>query len=94
VIASAKSAVRIRRIDAAATGDAPGAVLARAQAHLKQGELAAAVTEVEALPTPSRDAFAGWLDDARARTSADATLSTLESALLLSMGGAPGEAKP
>ena len=94
VIASAKSAVRIRRIDAAATGDAPGAVLARAQAHLKQGELAAAVTEVEALPATSRDAFAGWLDDARARTSADATLSTLESALLLSMGGAPGEAKP
>jgi hypothetical protein len=94
VIASAKSAVRIRRIDAVTTGEAPGAVLARAEAHLKQGELAAAVQEVEALPAPSRDAFASWLEDARARTSADATLSTLESALLLSMGGAPGEAKP
>jgi hypothetical protein len=94
VIASAKSAVTIRRIDAVATGDAPGAVLARAEAHLKQGELAAAVQEVEALPAPSRDAFASWLEDARARASADATLSTLQSALLLSMGGALGEAKP
>jgi hypothetical protein len=94
VIASAKLAVRIRRIDAGATGEGPGAVLARAEAHLKQGELTAAVKEVEPLPTPSRDVFASWLDAARARTSADATLSSLEGALLLSMGGATGEAKP
>jgi hypothetical protein len=94
VIASAKLAVRIRRIDAAATGEGPGAVLARAEAHLKQGDLAAAVKAVEPLPTSSRDVFTNWLDAARARTSAGATLSTLESALLLSMGGATGDAKP
>jgi hypothetical protein len=94
VIASAKSAVKIRRIDAEETGDTAGAVLARAATHLKQGDVAAAVKEVDALPAPARDAFAGWLEDAHARISADATLSTLQSAVLASMGGAPGEAKP
>jgi hypothetical protein len=94
VIASAKSAVKIRRIDVGETGDTPGAVLTRAEAHLKQGDLPAAMKEVEALPAPSHDAFASWLEDARARVSADATLSTLQGALLTSMGGAPGEAKP
>jgi hypothetical protein len=94
VIASAKSAVRIRRIDGAANGDQPSAVLARAEAHLKQNELAAAVKEVESLPAPAREAFASWLDGARARASADETLGRLQSALLLSMGGAAGEAKP
>jgi len=94
VIASAKSAVKIRRIDVGETGDTPGAVLARAEAHLNQGDLAAAVKEVEALPAPSHDAFASWLEDAHARVSADATLSTLQSVLLTSTGGAPGEAKP
>ena len=90
VIASAKSAIAIRRIDAAATGSEPGAVLARAEAQLKQGELAAAVKEVETLPAPSRDAFAGWLDDARARISADETLGKIESTVLLSLSGAAG----
>lgn len=94
VIASAKSAVKIRRIDAEETGDTAGAVLARAATHLKQGDVAAAVKEVDALPAPARDAFAGWLEDAHARISADATLSTLQSAVLASMGGAPAEAKP
>ena len=94
VIASAKSAVKIRRIDAEETGDTAGAVLARAATHLKQGDVAAAVKEVDALPAPARDAFAGWLEDAHTRISADATLSTLQSAVLASMGGAPGEAKP
>ena len=94
MIASAKSAVQIRRIDAASSGDEPGDLLATAEAQLKQGDLAAAVKAVEALPSPSREAFASWLDDAGARISADETLSKLESAVLASMGGATGIAKP
>jgi hypothetical protein len=95
MIASAKSAVSIRRIGADITGNEPGAVLARAEAELKQGELTAAIKEVEALPAPSRDALAGWLDDARARGSANETLSKLESTVLASLGGGAGPgAKP
>jgi hypothetical protein len=95
MIASAKSAVSIRRIDADTTGTEPSAVLARAAEALKQGDLAAAIKEVEALPAPNRDAFAGWLDDARARASVNDTLTTLESAVLASLGGgAVPQAKP
>jgi hypothetical protein len=92
MIASAKSAVSIRRVGEDTAGSEPNAVLARAETALNQGDLASAIKEVEALPTPARDAYARWLDDARARVSANATLNTLESAVLASFG-AP-EAKP
>jgi hypothetical protein len=92
IIASAKSAVSIRRVGEDTAANEPAAILARAEAALGQGDLAAAIKEVEALPAPARDAFAGWLDDARARVSANATLNTLESAVLASLV-AP-EAKP
>ena len=95
MMASAKSAISIRRIGADATGDEPGAVLARAEAALKQGDLAAAIKEVESLPAPAREAYAGWLDDTRARASANDSLSKLESMVLASIGGGAGpEAKP
>jgi hypothetical protein len=95
MMASAKSAVSIRRIGADTTGDEPAAVLARAEAALKQGDLVASIKEVESLPAPARDAFAGWLDDARARASANDSLSKLESTVLASLGGGSGpEAKP
>jgi hypothetical protein len=95
MMASAKSAISIRRIGADATGDEPAAVLARAEAALNQGDLAAAIKEVESLPAQERDPFAGWLADAQARASANDTLSKLESTVLVSLGGgAAPEAKP
>ncbi len=95
MMASAKSAISIRRIGADATGGKPEAVLARADAALKQGDLATAIKEVELLPAQARDPFAGWLDDARARASANDSLSKLESTVLASLGGGAGpEAKP
>lgn len=90
VIASAKSAITIRRIDATATGNEPEAAMARAEAHLKQGELDDAVAEVDGLPPAVRDAFAGWLEKAHARLAADETLAKLEGAVLVSLGGATG----
>ncbi len=93
VIASAKSAISVRRIDAAGESGEPGDVLARAEAALKQDDLATAVKEVETLPAPSRDAFSGWLDGARARIAANETLGKLESTVLLSLSGADGAAE-
>jgi hypothetical protein len=87
VIASAKSAITIRRIDADATGNEPDAVMARAENDLKQGELDDAVAEIDGLPPAVRDAFAGWLEKAHARLAADETLAKLEGAVLLSLGG-------
>jgi hypothetical protein len=95
MMASAKSAISIRRIDPGATGDEPAAVLAMADAALKQGDLEAAIKEIESLPAPARDPFAGWLADAQARASANDTLSKLEITVLASLGGGAGpEAKP
>lgn len=94
MIASAKSAVSIRRVGADTTGSERSAVLARAEADLEQGNLATAIKEIEAMPAPARDAFAGWLDDARARASASDTLTKLQSTVLASLGGASTEAKP
>jgi hypothetical protein len=94
VIASAKSAVQVRRLDAGADGSDPEAVLTRAEQQVAKGDLAAAMKEVEALPDSSREAFTRWLDDARARVSADETLADLEGTLLASIGGKPEEAKP
>jgi hypothetical protein len=94
VIASAKSTVQIRRVDAGEAGTRADSAPAYADADLKKGDLAAAVKEVEALPAPQREASAAWLANAKARIDADATLSALEGTLLASMGGAKSEAKP
>ena len=57
------------------------------QAQLEQGDLAAAVKEVETLQGAPREAFASWLDQAQARLAADETLQRLQSLLLVSLGG-------
>lgn len=87
LMSSAESLVKIRRIDADAEGDGVDAVLARAAAQLKQGDLAAAVKEVETLQGAQETAFASWLDQARARLGANATLQRLQNTLLVSLGG-------
>ena len=50
--------------------------------------------EVGTLQGTPRDAFSGWLDQARARLGADETLKRLESLLLVSVGGDAEPAQP
>jgi hypothetical protein len=87
LLGSAESLVKIRRIDEAAEGDQPDAVLARAGAKLEQGDLGAAVNEVETLQGAPREAFTKWLDAAQARLDAEVTLQRLQNILLVSLGG-------
>jgi hypothetical protein len=87
LLGSAESLVKIRRIDEAAEGDQPDAVLARAGAKLEQGDLGAAVNEVETLQGAPREAFTKWLDAAKARLGAEVTLQRLQNILLVSLGG-------
>jgi len=94
LIASAESLVKVRRVEATATGDSPSAVLARAEAALDKGDLAPAVKEVGTLQGAPRDAFSGWLDQARARLDADETLKRLEGLLLVSVSGGTEPAQP
>jgi hypothetical protein len=81
VLQSAKSMVKVRRIDGGAAGDDPDAVLARAGAKLSQGDLVATIQEAESLQGAPRQALASWIDAARARASAEDTLNRLETAL-------------
>lgn len=81
VLQSAKSMIKVRRIDGDATGDDPDAVLARAGAKLKQDDLVAAIQAAEGLQGAPRQALASWIDAARARASTEDTLSRLETDL-------------
>lgn len=92
LLGSAESLVKVRRIDEAAEGDSPDAVLSRAAAKLNEGELDAAVTEIQILKGPLKETFAGWLDEARARLDARTTLRRLQNILLVSLG--PSETGP
>jgi len=94
LMASAESLVKVRRVDAMATGDTPSAVLARAEAALDKGDLATAIKEVGTLQGAPRNAFSGWLDQARSRLDADETLKRLESLLLVSVSGGAEPAQP
>ena len=51
-------------------GDDPDAVLARAEAALRDGDLETALSEVQVLPTEAQAAFGDWLSRARARLAA------------------------
>ncbi|MEQ8176736.1 MAG: hypothetical protein RIC52_07450 [Amphiplicatus sp.] len=63
-------------------GGSATAIISRAEDRLDKDMLAAAVTELEALPAPSSDAFSQWLADARARLAADQAIADMNAALL------------
>ncbi len=92
LLASAATIVKVKRVDEAATGDSPSAVLARAQALIDKGDLAGSVQQIETLQGAPRDAFSAWLADARARLGADDVVKRLEATLLASVG-APNKAQ-
>jgi hypothetical protein len=88
LMASAQSLVKIRRIDEQPTGEGAAATLTRARAALDQGDLAAAVKDVEMLDDTAREALSAWLGQAHARLGAEETLTRLEGVLLVEVGGA------
>jgi uroporphyrinogen-III synthase len=65
------SIVTIRRADGVVAGNDPSAILARTGAFLKDGNLPAAVTEMEQLKDSPAAAAQTWLDEARARVAAE-----------------------
>ncbi|HEX9647358.1 MAG TPA: uroporphyrinogen-III synthase [Alphaproteobacteria bacterium] len=75
-LAELRSLVTIRRVGADVAGTDADAVLARAQAHIEAGDLAAAVAALAALrPVPAP--LAAWLAEARALLDARAALDAL-----------------
>jgi hypothetical protein len=78
------SLVTVRPVGADVEGDSAAARVARAEAALDDGDVAAAVAELEALDGPAAEAAAPWLAEARPRLAAETALHTLrERATLL-----------
>ncbi len=70
LVARLSSLVTIRRTGADAKGDKPSAIVARAEADLKAGDLSGAADEVKKLQGAPAQAASGWLDEAEARLDA------------------------
>jgi len=60
-------------------GDHTDAILSRMEEDLRNGDLPAALSEAEALPSEARAAMRSWLDDAQLRAQAEAGLAQLRS---------------
>lgn len=62
-------------------GDDPDAVLSRAEAALKAGELQTALTEIETLPEEAKAAMSDWITSARMRAQAQSAVNALSQEL-------------
>ena len=69
-------------------GDSTGAIVARAEARLVEGDLDAAVTEVKRLEGLAAKEANDWLADARARLAAERALAALEARALATLAAA------
>ena len=78
-IARLSELITVRRVGTAVEGDGADAVVARAEARLKVGELAAAVSELGRLDGAAAEAAETWLNSANQRLAADKALIRLES---------------
>ena len=58
-------------------GDSADAVLSRAEARISEGDLGAALSELEALPEAGRSAMSDWIDAARTRLDAQSAAANL-----------------
>lgn len=78
--------VTVEREDGTAAGQSPAAIVARAQAALAQGDLAAAVAEIQGLNGGPAEQAAPWLADAQARLAADSAVSDLTAHVVAAIG--------
>lgn len=68
-------------------GDSASAVAARAEMRLSEGDMEAAVRELEALQGGAAEAAAAWLNQARARLMAEREVAQLNARFAQSLGG-------
>lgn len=77
-----------------ARGVSTDAVLARAEAMLRGGDLAGAVDQLSLLPGPARDAFATWTAHARRRIEIDRRLDAVRTLTLRNLAAVTDPAEP
>lgn len=89
VLRSLSDVVTVRPVGEVA-GEATGAVVARAEARLQEGDLAGALTELDQLQGAAAEAAGDWRAQAKARHDADAALAALGAAVVGQLAGANG----
>jgi uroporphyrinogen-III synthase len=82
LLARLAALVNFRRVGANAEGSSPDAVVARAEAKVKTGDLAGAVAELDTLTGAPADAARPWLGEAKARLAADKAVDTISTLAL------------
>ncbi|MBP2301720.1 mitofilin family membrane protein [Azospirillum picis] len=82
--------VTVRREGGGVVGTGADAVVARAEAALKEGNLAKAVDELGTLQGPAAQTAAPWLADAKARLAADQAARQLNDRAIALMSAAAG----
>jgi hypothetical protein len=88
VLGKLKALVSLRRVGADVPGDTVEAKLARAEAALKDGDLAKAVDLVKSLPPQSARAATDWLTRAEARLAAQQAVDQLAAEGVALLGAA------
>ena len=82
--------VMVRRVDHSAAADSTDARLARAEADLAIGDLAAAVNVLDGLSGPANEAIAPWLEQARATLVVEQALTALNTIAIAQISVAQG----
>lgn len=93
LLTSAKSVVRVRRIDAAEEDTGLEATIARTEKALNDNRLPDVLAEIKKLPPESASKLAQWQTDVAARNSVDEAIATLENELKAALT-APVAASP
>jgi len=89
LMSSARSLVQVRPVGEA-EGETPGAIAARVEIRLKDGNLDGALAEWETLPDPAKAASADFMDRVRARQTVDSLVAgALASAMSAARPAAP-----
>ncbi|MEM7172706.1 MAG: mitofilin family membrane protein [Pseudomonadota bacterium] len=89
VLKRISSVVTIRPVGMA-EGDGTGAIVARAEAKLNEGDLAGALTELDSLSGGAKDAAADWRNQAQGRLDASAAMAALSAAVSKLFAGTGG----
>ncbi len=88
LMASAKSAVRVRKISHDPNDQSSEAIAGRIEAALQSGKLDGALALAKSLPAPSRAAAANWIAQLEARQAIDQAMTAIDQDLKATLTGA------
>lgn len=86
-LAKLEGLVSVRRVDGQAEGTSADAVTSRAEAQFNDGNVDAALKELEGLSDEAAAAMSGWIADAKAHLDVDQALDDLHDRAIALVGG-------